>query len=83
MHRADDESDESEKSEERGREKEKGEERRVYFEKEEGGWEGGRGARGVVGTRQREYIKFNLNQLSFIDVARISDTCHQKLDTCT
>lgn len=29
------------------------------------------------------HIRFNLNQPSFIDVARISDTFHQKLDTCT
>jgi len=29
------------------------------------------------------HIKFNLNQPSFINVARISDMFHQKLNTCT
>jgi len=70
------------KKTERERKKKK-RENRVYFEKtkRERRWK--RSERGMIETRQRKYIKFNLNQLSFIDVARISDTCHQKLDTCT
>jgi len=73
MHRTDDESDEGEKSGTWKRERKKDEEGgKMKEERERSGWK-----------KQREYIKFNLNQPSFIDVARISDTCHQKLDTCT
>lgn len=35
------------------------------------------------GGRKREPIKFNLNQPSFMNIERISDTSRHKLDTCT
>lgn len=70
MYRTDDESD-GKKSGAQKRERKK-KEKTEFILRRRKEREYKREARGVVETRQRKYIKFNLNQLSFIDVARTS-----------